>query len=169
MRKVNLELYHEDAIDFILEEAEKQLAQTVESYRQNNNKIYAAMSLYIASIVFSVNRILQLQDFDSSIILLGGAIIAMCIIWKVLFHAVIVLPGTPPQMLVKESFESLHKDKQLYFFKKRFIEELGDSIKDNEKENESRLNDLKQSVYMYVISASLFAVSVCASTFFHWF
>lgn len=90
--EIQLENYTESSLDFILNESQSAMSDTISAYRENTNKSYAALGVYSSILSFLLAYSISNEQSDASIFII-------LYITGLLYSCYILLPNLKPGSL----------------------------------------------------------------------
>jgi hypothetical protein len=159
-KNVSWDKYSDGAIDFIYNEANELLSQTILSFRQMSNKSYIAFALYSAFISYCLTN-LSAAHFNNIpyYLLITGCLTSIYTFRKNILPGKISKSGLLPENLINTFYEKeVPRDSVVRYYKIGKIMSLNTAIKKNLGYNKDRTEDFGYSAIIIVISLLSFGV-----------
>lgn len=156
MNDVNWSLYDSESLKFIYSESSKRMDESVKSFRENSNKGYIALAVYIGLVASSFKTIasvgITFSTFHHLVFCIGAGVAALCL-RHCIFPMTLHLPGTNPANLISSYFDAKKGEEQNR-------ELLITKIIDNEQAIKDNLSQVALRVQGFNLSVKVFAASI---------
>jgi len=150
----NWSKYSDDSIDFILSQSEKLMQEIFVSYRENTNKSYGALAIYVATLSYSINKIIELKIVTQSLFYIGltiGTSLSIILLFINLYPQKMNFIGSYKSLLCQDYYENnVNKNEQIREYKIQQIESLDYSVKINMSNTITQIKLFKSSVAVFV-------------------
>ena len=109
--------YDGQPLDFILQESEKLLPETIIVLRKAIERSYWLIAVYAAFLTYWFNELAKGKSFEIPILMMGGAICSGCLMIRNLLPQNMILPGSKPTDLILEFYEEYSEDEKMTKYK----------------------------------------------------
>jgi hypothetical protein len=164
-KEIDWSKYSNDSIDFIFSQSEITLNQTIVSYRENINKSYAALAVYIGILSYCIKGVVDKSiNMPFIYLLIAGTSLSFWVIFYNLRPKKMAFSGSCKSFLCQEYYENeVAIGNQITAYKIQTIDTYDVLIKENISQISIQVDSFKMSLYIFI---GTMAISLIALLFY---